>query len=93
MNGARRPPPARHHSLPPLMRAQDMGERGTIKFFDAKRGFGFIAREGQPDAFLHSSVVAKYGLTDQQLETGVPVRFTAKPGRRNPEVEAIAIAS
>ena len=97
IQGQRRPgaAPARHPGLPPLKRPEDMERRGTVKFFDARRGFGFITSEGHPDVFLHVSVASKYGLTDLQLEAGIPVRFSATPrgGRRNEEVDAIAVAS
>jgi CspA family cold shock protein len=97
-HGQRRPaarqpaPPARHPALPALKRAIDMHRRGTIRFFDAQRGFGFISSEGNPDTFLHVSIVSKYGINEHMLEAGVPVRFTSKPGRRNEEVDAIALA-
>jgi CspA family cold shock protein len=79
--------------LPPLKTSREMTDEGTIKWFDPRRGFGFIAREAGSDVFLHRSIVDKYGLSDRQLEPGVPVRFLAKdqPGRR-PEADAICIA-
>ena len=96
-NGQRRPPapppPRRHPSLPPLKKPEDMPERGAISFFDRSRGYGFIKREGQPDVFLHASVVGQYGLTDRQLEPGAPVRFWLDSSRgRGPAAGAIALA-
>ena len=96
LNGHSRPPLVRRHpALPPLRRADEMTERGRVKFYDARRGFGFIERDGEPDTFVHSSAIAKYGISDRQLEPGVPVRFIAipDPGRSRNKVDAIAIAT
>ena len=76
--------PARHPSLPPLKTAAQMPEQGKIKFYDRRRGYGFIEQAGQDDTLLHASVVDKYGIHDRQLEGGVPVRFSldSDPKRR-----------
>lgn len=48
--------------------------KGTIKFFDKKRGFGFITCEDGTDLFLHISQIesfsGKYPLTGQGVEFG-----------------------
>ena len=36
---------------------------GTIKWFNAEKGYGFIAVEGQDDVFVHNSAVQESGLT------------------------------
>ena len=47
---------------------------GTVKFFDAKRGFGFIAPdEGGTDVFVHVTAVEQAGLTT--LHEGQRVSF------------------
>lgn len=96
-NGNRHAPaPRRHSALPPLKRPDEMTGVGRIKWFDARRGFGFIKRDGSGggEVFLHASTVAQYGLTDRQLEPDTPVRFHAEDpsdGRR-PVAGAICIA-
>jgi cold shock protein len=47
---------------------------GTVKFFDAKKGFGFIAKdEGGPDVFVHVSALERSGL--RGLADGQSVTF------------------
>ena len=35
--------------------------QGTVKWFNAQKGFGFIAREGGPDVFVHHSAIQTNG--------------------------------
>lgn len=50
-------------------------KQGTVKFFDAKKGFGFIAPdEGGDDIFVHKNNVEELGF-DQGLEDGEAVEF------------------
>ena len=59
------------------------GERvtGTVKFFNAMKGFGFITRDdGQPDAFVHISAVERSGL--RELNEGDTVEFDIEVDRR-----------
>jgi cold shock protein len=54
---------------------------GTVKFFNAMKGFGFITREdGQPDAFVHISAVERSGLNG--LNEGDRVEFDLEVDRR-----------
>ena len=53
---------------------------GTVKWFNATKGYGFIAPEdGSKDAFVHISAVERAGLTT--LGEGQRVRFELRPGR------------
>ena len=53
---------------------------GTVKFFNAARGFGFIEPEdGSKDAFVHISAVERAGLTS--LADGQRVEYELQPGR------------
>jgi CspA family cold shock protein len=51
---------------------------GTVKFFNATKGFGFIAPEdGGKDVFVHVSAVEQAGL--RSLDEGQKVRFDVQP--------------
>ncbi len=53
---------------------------GTVKFFNAARGFGFIEPEdGSKDAFVHISAGERAGLTG--LTEGQRVEYELQPGR------------
>lgn len=51
-------------------------EKGTVKQYDAEKGYGFISRPGQEDVFVHRSDVAKAGLSS--LNKGDHIYFTVK---------------
>ncbi|MDP3551832.1 MAG: cold-shock protein [Novosphingobium sp.] len=54
---------------------------GTVKFFNAMKGFGFITRDdGQPDAFVHISAVERSGL--RELNEGDKLEFDLEVDRR-----------
>jgi CspA family cold shock protein len=57
-----------------------MAERvtGTVKWFNASKGYGFIAREGGPDVFVHFSAIQSEGF--KTLNEGQQVEFEIEQG-------------
>ena len=53
---------------------------GTVKWFNAEKGFGFIAREGGEDVFVHFSAIQGDGY--RSLEEGQPSSSTSAPAAR-----------
>lgn len=56
---------------------------GTVKFFNAEKGYGFIAREGAKDVFVHYSNIVGSGY--RTLEADQRVEFEVQPGRKGDE--------
>lgn len=53
---------------------------GTVKWFNATKGFGFITPdEGGADAFVHISAVERAGMSD--LAEGQKIEYELQPGR------------
>jgi len=62
---------------------------GTVKWFDARRGFGFIERHDGDDLFVHRSAVE--GVGGQRLLEGQLVAFEVGPGRRGEEARSVKV--
>lgn len=60
---------------------------GTVKFFNAEKGFGFISREGGDDVFVHYSAIQGNGY--RSLEEGQSVEFDVGPGRKGEEAQNV----
>ena len=56
---------------------------GTVKFFNAEKGYGFISREGGDDVFVHYSNISGSGY--RSLDEGQHVEFEIGPGRKGDE--------
>lgn len=58
-------------------------EKGTVKWFNNKKGFGFISREeGAQDVFVHYSSIVAEGY--RSLEEGDQVEFMVEDGEKGP---------
>lgn len=62
-------------------------ETGTVKWFNAEKGFGFIEVEGGKDVFVHFSAIQGEGF--KSLEEGQRVQFKIAQGNRGPQAENV----
>ena len=68
-----------------------MSERaiGTVKWFNGGKGYGFIAREGGEDIFVHFSAIQGDGY--RNLEEGQQVEFTIEQGPKGLQASNVVI--
>ena len=62
---------------------------GTVKFFNAEKGFGFISREQGDDVFVHYSNIQSSGY--KTLDEGQKVEFDVAPGRKGEEAQNVRV--
>jgi CspA family cold shock protein len=62
--------------------------QGTVKWFNAEKGFGFITVDGaDQDVFVHYSAIDMPGF--KVLEEGQPVTFEIGSGPKGPQAESV----
>ncbi len=60
---------------------------GTVKWFNNAKGYGFIARDGGPDVFVHHSAIQGSGY--KSLEEGQKVQFEVTKGPKGEQAENV----
>jgi cold shock protein len=60
---------------------------GTVKWFNAEKGYGFIAQEERGDVFVHYSAIEGGGF--RSLNEGEPVEFDVVPGPKGSQAKAV----
>ncbi len=61
--------------------------KGTVKWFNAEKGYGFISVENGHDVFVHFSAIQGEGF--RTLEEGQPVEFDIVEGNRGPQASNV----
>jgi CspA family cold shock protein len=68
-----------------------MSERvtGTVKWFNATKGYGFIERQGGPDVFVHFTAIQTEGF--RTLQEGQKVEFSIEKGPKGLQAANVTI--
>ncbi|MGH7788847.1 MAG: cold-shock protein [Candidatus Binatia bacterium] len=64
--------------------------QGTVKWFSAEKGYGFISRDDGDDVFVHYSAISGDGF--RSLEEGMRVEFEVTDGRKGPQASNVTKA-
>jgi CspA family cold shock protein len=62
---------------------------GTVKFFNAEKGYGFISQDEGEDVFVHFSNIQGTGY--RSLTDGQRVEFDVAPGRKGQEAQNVRV--
>ena len=63
--------------------------KGTVKWFNNKKGYGFIGRADGPDVFVHYSAIVGEGY--RTLNEGDVVEFEIVPGEKGPQAANVKV--
>jgi CspA family cold shock protein len=74
-----------------LKEANNMSDRiqGTVKWFNAGKGYGFISREGGEDVFVHHTAILAEGF--RELQEGQRVEFNVTQGPKGLQAASVTI--
>ncbi len=64
-------------------------EKGTVKWFNESKGYGFIARESGDDVFVHYSAISGDGF--RTLNEGDRVEFVITQGQKGPAASDVTV--
>ena len=64
-------------------------EKGTVKWFNESKGYGFIARESGGDVFVHYSAISGEGF--RTLNEGDRVEFVITQGQKGPAASDVTV--
>ena len=64
-------------------------ETGTVKWFDEKKGFGFIESESGKDVFVHFKAITSNGY--KTLQEGQSVNFSLENGPKGPQAANVTV--
>jgi len=67
-----------------------MKETGTVKWFNAAKGYGFISRENGEDVFVHFSAIEASGY--RSLDEGMRVQFIVGRGPKGLQAQEVSPA-
>jgi cold shock protein len=65
-------------------------EKGTVKWFNAAKGYGFISRSGGEDVFVHFKSIVGEGY--KSLNEGDPVEFEVEQGPKGLQATNVKVA-
>jgi CspA family cold shock protein len=67
-----------------------MGQyKGTIKWFNNAKGYGFVGREDEPDLFVHYSSIQQDGY--KSLREGDQIEFDVVQGTKGPQADQVVV--
>ncbi len=63
--------------------------KGTVKWFNNAKGYGFLGRDEGPDVFVHYSSIQSSGF--KSLNEGDPVEFDVIQGTKGPQADQVIL--
>ena len=64
---------------------------GTVKWFNADKGFGFIEQQQGPDVFVHFRNIVSGTSSYKSLDEGQQVQFKVAEGPKGPQAEEVSV--